>query len=75
MNFIPSDLRDRLRADAEKAERARDPVCAERLRQIADYEGDDAPGRARELGIEAYTVRYPAARELMQLVLLTEEGN
>lgn len=72
-NFIPVDLRDRLRADADKAERAGDRTCAERLRQIAAYEGDNAPRRARELGVNACEIRYDSARELMRLVRMAEE--
>ncbi len=74
-NFIPADdpLRDRLRADAERAEQEGDRKCAAALRQMADYQGNDAPRHARELGINAWEIRYSAARELMELVRKAEE--
>jgi hypothetical protein len=72
-NFIPIALRDALLADAAKAEEQRDLICADRLRQIANYDGEDAPRRVRELGVQACEVRYQSARELMRLVRLAEE--
>ncbi|MGH9891008.1 MAG: hypothetical protein ACREA0_03295 [bacterium] len=71
-NFIPIDLRDSLRAAANEAQRAGDTDCAGRLRQIAEYEGDEAPRRVRELGLQACELRYTAVRELMRLVRLSE---
>ena len=71
-NFIPIDLRNRLDADGERAAQARDRKCAEVLRQLATYTGNDAAQHARDLGAEPCTIRYPAARELMQLVVQVE---
>lgn len=72
-NVIPSDLREELRADAEKAERNGDRACATILRQIAGYTGADGPGQARALKVNACTIRYEAARKLMKLVLAAED--
>ena len=72
-NFIPIDLRNRLDADADRADRASDRACAAILRQMAAYTGADAPQQARDLGVTACTGRYAAARELMNLVVAAEE--
>jgi hypothetical protein len=66
---IPIDLRNRLDADTDRAAQAGDRRCAEIRRQLAAYTGNDAVQRARDLGAEACTMRYAAARELMQLVV------
>ena len=72
-NFIPIDLRNRLDADADQADRNGDRACAAILRQMAAYTGTNAPQPARDLGVSACTNRYAAARELMQLVVAAEE--
>jgi hypothetical protein len=73
-NFIPIDVRNKLDADAERAARAGDRRCADILRQLAAYTGTDASQHARDLGAEVCTTRYAAARELMQLVVRTEDA-
>ena len=72
-NSTPIDIRNRLDADADRAAQAGDRECAEILRQLAAYTGADAAQRARDLGAEVCTIRYPAARELMKVVVLAEE--
>ena len=72
-NFIPIDLRNKLDADADRASQAGDRKCTEILRQLAAYSGNDAAQYARDLGAEACTIRYAAARELMQLVVRAED--
>ena len=71
-NFIPVDLCNRLDADADRAAQAGDRNCAEILRQLAAYTGNDGAQWARDLGAEACTNRYASARELMQLVVQVE---
>ena len=71
-NFIPSVLRSRLDADADRAAAAGDRKCAEILRQLAAYTGNDGAQWARDLGAEACTIRYDSARESMQLVVQVE---
>lgn len=72
LDFIPIDLRNKLDADADQAVRKGDRKCADILRQIAAYDGNNAPQFARDMGAEACTVRYESARELMQLVVIAE---
>lgn len=71
-DFIPIDLRNDLQEDATNADAKRDPTAARILRIMAAYTGGDAPGHARSLGVEAFEVRYPSARELMRLVRVAE---
>ena len=65
-NGIPSDLRDELRADAEKAERNGDRACATILRQIAAYAGPDGPGQARARALKgaARTAALPGGHRM-----------
>jgi len=72
LDFIPIDLRNKLDADADRAAKAGDRKCAEILRQLAAYAGNEAPQFARDLGAEACTIRYDSARALMQLVVMAE---
>lgn len=70
--FIPMDLRNDLQEDATNADAKGDTTAARILRLMAAYTGGDAPGHARLLGVEAFEVRYPSARELMRLVRMAE---
>lgn len=72
LDFIPIDLRNKLDADADQAVRKGDRKCAEILRQLAAYDGNDAPQFARDIGAEPCTMHYSSARELMQLVVIAE---
>lgn len=67
-DFIPIGLRNDLQNDATNADAKGDPTGARLLRLMAAYTGGDAPGHARSLGVDAFGVRYPSARELMRLV-------
>ena len=71
-NFIPIDLRNKLDADADRAAQVKDRKCAEILRQLAAYTGNNAPQFAHDLGAEACTSRYSSALELMKLVVIAE---
>ena len=71
-DFIPADLREQLLADAKKARDNGDTDCAERLREIGEYPGYNAPLRARELGVPACEGRYASAKELMRLIRMVE---
>jgi hypothetical protein len=73
LDLIPVDLRNKLDGDADRAAANRDRKCAEILRQLAAYQGNDAPQFARDLGAEACTARYPSAMELMRLVFIAEQ--
>ena len=73
LDFIPIDLRNKLDADADKAVEKGDRRCAEILRQLAAYTGNNAPQFARDLGAEPCATKYDSARELMQLVVMAEE--
>lgn len=72
LDSIPMKLRNQLDADADQAALKKDRKCAEILRQLAAYDGNDAPQFARDVGAEACTVRYASARALMQLVVMAE---
>jgi hypothetical protein len=70
---IPKSFRDALRADADQAARQGDRFCAQRLSQIADYEGGNAPRQVRELGIKACDkAKYSTVAGLMRLVRFYE---
>ena len=70
-NFIPVDLRALLRADAEQAKKNGDAHCASRLEELADNPGYGV-SLIRKVGLQACTIRYPSAKELMRLVRLAE---
>jgi hypothetical protein len=72
IDSIPIDLRKRLDEDADQAARQKDRKCAEILRQLAAYDGKNAPEFARDIGAEPCTMRYDSARELMELVVIAE---
>jgi len=66
-NRIPIDLRNKLDADADRAAQAGDKKCAEILRQLGAYDGNDGAQHARTSGQRRARSRACVMRELMQL--------